>query len=495
MRERVARSLCWLVWSRGVVQLLSMCSTLLVARLLMPADYGLMALVSVWTYAVALMAEMGLSGAIVQFPELGDRELNACFWLILGASTVGYLVLCAAAGSIAAWFASPMLARVLPVAGLSLPLLALRTVPDGLLRKRLELDRVSQAEVAAMLVTMPVVLSIAWSGGGVWALVAGTLVTPLVQDVVSFWFVRWRPGLRMGSRRLGEILRYSLATLGARVGCVVYQQVDAVVLGKVSGQAVLGFYSMAKLLASLPLDKITVVANQLALPIMAGYQSDRATMRMSFLRGLRLVASLTVPLSIGLALVADDFVMVALGDKWASAVPVLRVLTVLGLIRSVDTLLPPVLLARYRASALFGWTLALLFVMPFAFWLGAAWLGSLGVALAWVVVYPLVMMWMAREALRELDMGWRTLLEQLRPIVVASLAMAVVVVIVRWGLPASDLSGRLVRLASSVTAGMIAYAMAVLGQGGALVREIREVTGWLVRPSLASRGASLGERT
>jgi O-antigen/teichoic acid export membrane protein len=252
---------------------------------------------------------------------------------------------------------------------------------------------------------------------------------------------------------------------------------------------------MAKLLASLPLDKITVVANQLALPIMAGYQSDRATMRMSFLRGLRLVASLTVPLSIGLALVADDFVMVALGDKWASAVPVLRVLTVLGLIRSVDTLLPPVLLARYRASALFGWTLALLFVMPFAFWLGAAWLGSLGVALAWVVVYPLVMMWMAREALRELDMGWRTLLEQLRPIVVASLAMAVVVVIVRWGLPASDLSGRLVRLASSVTAGMIAYAMAVLGQGGALVREIREVTGWLVRPSLASRGASLGERT
>jgi O-antigen/teichoic acid export membrane protein len=274
----------------------------------------------------------------------------------------------------------------------------------------------------------------------------------------------------------------------------VYQQLDAVVLGKVSGQAILGLYSMAKLLASLPLDKITVVANQLALPIMAGCQADRATMRVSFLRGLRLVASLTVPLSVGLALVADDFVAVALGDKWAAAVPVLRVLAVLGLIRSVDTLLPPVLLARYRANALFGWTLALLLVMPFAFWFGAVWLGSLGVALAWIVVYPLVMTWMAREALRELEMGWRTLLDQLRPILVASLAMAVVVVMVRWGLPMSDLSERLVRLASSVTVGAIAYAGTVLLQGGALVREIREVTGWLVRPSLSSRSAGAGER-
>ncbi len=494
MKDRIAKSLFWLVWSRGAVQLISFLSTLLVARLLNPADYGLMALVSVWTYAVALMAELGLGVAIVQFPELEDRELNTCFWLIVGTSAVGYLALYATAPAIAEWFDSPLLSPVLRVAGLSLPLVALRTVPDGLLRKRLQLDRVSQAEVASMLTTMPVVLGLAWSGAGVWALVAGSLVMPLVQDVVSFWLVRWCPGLRVGSPRLREILRYSLAALGARVGWVVYQQVDAVVLGKVSGQVVLGFYSMAKQLASLPLEKITVVANHLALPIMAGCQGDRATMRGSFLRGLRLVASLTVPLGLGIALVADDFVAVALGEKWVAVVPVLRVLCVLGLIRSVDTLLPPVLLARYRAGSLFRWTMALLLVMPFAFWAGAALRGSVGVALAWIVVYPLVMAWMAREALQELETGWRTLLDQLRPVVIASLMMAGIVIIVRWALPASDVAARVARLVLAAALGVTVYAAAIFWQGGALVGEIGEVAGWLTRPLLASRRAGVGER-
>lgn len=503
MKDRIAKSLFWVVWSRGLVQLVSFLSTLAVARLLSPSDYGLMALAGVWTYAVALMAELGLGVAIVQFPELEDRELNTCFWLTMGTSGIGYLALFASAPAIAAWFASPMLSDVLRVAGLSLPLVALRIVPDSLLRKRLELDRVSQAEVASMLATMPVVLGIAWSGGGVWALVAGSLVMPLVQNIVSFWFVRWRPGLRVGSTRLREIVRYTLAALGARVGWVAYQQVDAVVLGKVSGQVVLGFYSMAKMLASLPLEKITVVANQLALPIMAGLQADRATMRASFLRGLRLVACLTVPLGLGMALVADDFVLVALGEKWVAMVPLLRVLCVLGLIRSIDTLLPPVLLARYRAGSLFWWTMTLLLIMPFAFWAGAVWMGPLGVALAWVVVYPILMAWMVREGLRELELRWTTLWEQLRPVTDAALVMAVVVVAARWALPASDAAERLLRLGLAAGLGGVVYGAAIVWRGGPVVGEIAEVAGWLLRrraapdggPSLTPRGPAQTMRT
>src|SRR5881296_3626154 len=141
MKDRVARSLFWVVWSRGVVQVASLLSALLVARLLNPADYGLMALAGVWTYAMALIGELGLGAAIVQFRDLEDRELNACFWLVVAMAGLGYLVL-----------------------------YALRTVPDSLLRKRLELDRVSQAEMAAMLAATPVVLGMAWAGAGVWAL-------------------------------------------------------------------------------------------------------------------------------------------------------------------------------------------------------------------------------------------------------------------------------------------------------------------------------------
>src|SRR6266850_2417450 len=440
MKDRVARSLFWVVWSRGVVQVASFLSALVVARLLNPADYGLMALAGVWTYAMALIGELGLGAAIVQFSDLEDRELNACFWLVVAMAGLGYLVLYASAPAIAAWFASPMLSNVLRVAG-------------------------------------------------VWALVAGTLVMPLVQDVVSFWFVRWWPGLRVGSKRLGEILRYSLAALGARVGWAVYQQVDAVVLGKFFGEVVVGLYSMAKLLGTLPVDKVSVVANQLALPIMAGLQGDRGAMRTSFLRGLRLVACLTVPLCVGTALVADDFVYLVLAEKWRPMVPLLQVLCLLGLIRSLDVLLPPVLFARYRTAFLFWWTGALLVVMPFAFWAGAAWMGALGVALAWIVVYPVIMAGMAREALRELELGWKTVGGQLRPVMVATLVMVGCLMMVRWILPASDFFDHLARLVLAATLGGVVYAMGILWQGGVLVDEIGEVAGWLALPFLRGKAA------
>jgi len=111
------------------------------------------------------------------------------------------------------------------------------------------------------------------------------------------------------------------------------------------------------------------------------------------------------------------------------------------------------------------------------------------VALAWIVVYPLVMAWMAREALQELEMGWRTLLDQLRPILIASLMMAGLVMVVRWALPASDVAERLVRLVLAAALGVTAYAAAIFWQGGALVGEIGEVAGWLKRPFMSSRRA------
>lgn len=480
MRDRIAKSLFWVVWSRGFVQLVSFVTTLLVARLLEPADYGLMALVGVWTYAIALMAELGLGLAIVQFPDLEERELNTCFWLVVGMAGVGYLSLYASAPAIAAWFASPRLADVLRVGALSLPLVAVRTVPDSLLRKRLEIDRISQADIAGVLVTVPVVLGLAWSGAGVWALVAGTLTTPLVQTFVLFWFVTWRPGFRVGSRRFRDIFRYSAPVLGARVGWAAYQHVDALVLGKIAGETVLGFYSMARLMAMLPVDKISAVANQLALPIMAGLQADRATMRLSFLRGLRLVASLTVPSCVGMALVADDFVSIALAERWKPIVPLMQVLCLFGLMRSLDILLPPILFARYRPGFMFWWTAGLLLVMPFAFWAGAVRLGAIGVALALVVVYPVFNTWLAREAFKELELSWKAVWRQLRPVMGASIMMVISVLTVHSTVPVSDSLDRLTRFGLAVGCGALVYALALFRWGGPLVREIADVAGWVL---------------
>jgi O-antigen/teichoic acid export membrane protein len=350
-----------------------------------------------------------------------------------------------------------------------------------LLRRRIELDRVSRAEVAAALVTIPVVLGMALAGFGVWALVAGVLATPLVQSAVNFTLVRWRPGLQLGGRRVREVLHYSLAMLGTRVCWAVYEQADAFILGKVSGDVVLGFYAMAKQLALLPVEKLSGMINQLATPVMAELQADREGLRAVLLKGVRSVAWVTFPACIGLMLVARDLVEVMLTEKWISAVPVIQVLCTYALIRSMAVLLPPVLMARYRAKFLFGYNALQLAIMPVAFCGGAIWWGGIGVALAWATVYPIVLTRLAREVFRAIDVSLEMMWAQLWPPIVATVVMAAGVLVVSWSMSSWRNDVALARLALMASVGVATYSATLLACGGSVRGEIQEAAGWVVR--------------
>src|SRR5437773_338572 len=239
MKEQIARSVFWSVWSMGGMQVLSFFSMVFVARLLEPSDYGLIALTGVWVSTISLLSEMGLGATVIQFQDIDEYELNTCFWLNTTAAAIGYMALYMAAPAIGAWFGNPMLSEVLRVVGLSLPLAAIRGVPNSLLRRMIALDKTAQAEVAAACGALPVVVGLAWCGAGVWALVTGILLGALIQTSMTFSFVDWRPGLKMGSRRFKKLIHYSLAAQGSNVCWTVFDQTDAVVLGKVSGDVVL----------------------------------------------------------------------------------------------------------------------------------------------------------------------------------------------------------------------------------------------------------------
>ena len=481
MKERIAKSGFWMGWSKGFLQTICFLSTLFVARLLDPSDFGLIALTGIWIGSLTLLAEMGLGATIVQFRDLDDRELNLCFWLTLGTAIVGYCLLYTLAPLIAWWFGTPMLTEVLRVVSLSLPLTGLRIVPDGLLRKSLALDRVSQAEILSVLVALPVQLGLALGGAGVWALVAGMVTTHLLQVLATFSFVDWRPGLRLGSNRLKDMVEYSLAAMGSRVCWGVYDQIDIFILAKLSGDVVLGFYSMAKQIALLPVHKVSVVVNQLAVPVMAELQHDTERMRLALLRQMRLVACLTTPLCLGLALVADDFIHVALTDKWMPAVPLLQILCLFSMWHSLTVLMPPILFARYRAGFLFWWSASLLLTMPFAFWAGAAWNDALGLTLAWITAYPLITLVKVRKVMKELDLSWIMIGRELRPVVAATVMMCCAVSIIQYGMPGSTIFEAMLRLASSCLIGFLAYVAGIVWQGRLLVSEFGEVFGWLLR--------------
>jgi O-antigen/teichoic acid export membrane protein len=158
-------------------------------------------------------------------------------------------------------------------------------------------------------------------------------------------------------------------------------------------------------------------------------------------------------------------------------VPAFRVLAIFGLLHSLDALLPPVLFARYRPAFLFWCTGALLLVMPVAFWAGALSAGALGVAFAWVIVYPVIAAWMAREALREIDTDWHALWTELEPMTVASLLMAAGVLAVQLAIAGTEPFAVCARAGLSVAVGAAIYAAALRWRHPRLVGELMEVAG------------------
>jgi O-antigen/teichoic acid export membrane protein len=481
LRARVARSIFWLAWSRGVVQLLSFVTTVLVARILVPADYGVVALATVFIGTAAIIVDMGLGRAIVQFRDLEQRELNTCFWITMALAIIAYAVLSFGAPVIAGWFAVPRLADVLPVLALALPVSACSVVSDSLLRKRLALDRVSQAEVIGGVVTLPVMLSCALAGFGVWALVFGWLVGWVVKSVAIFAFAPWRPGLPIGGERAREMISFSLTTLGASIMWTLKEQTDVLVIGKITGQVSVGLYAMAKDLAMLPTSKISTVVNMLSSPVMAELQTNIEAMRGALYRAVRLTSAIALPTSAGVALVADDLVAVLLGPKWLPAVTVLRLLCLYAAVRAVDVLLPPVLFARRRERFIFWYCLVLLIVMPAAVALGALWDGASGAVLLLTPVYCGTMALMAKAALAEVEGGFLDLWFETWPILVATSAMAAVVLLLREVTLTGQPEPPLVELILLSMCGAVAYVGALFAVGRTVIGEGAEVVGWILR--------------
>jgi O-antigen/teichoic acid export membrane protein len=481
LRTRVARSIFWLAWSRGIVQLLSFATTVLIARILVPADYGVMALASMFILMAGVLAEMGLGGAIVQFRDLDRRELDTCFWITVSLAIIAYAVLALGASVIADWFAVPSLADVLPVLALGLPLNACTVVSASLLRKRLALDQISQAEIVGAVVTLPVMLYCALADFKVWTLVIGSLTGWTVRGAVIFAFAPWLPALRIGGARAKEMLHFSLTITGVSILWAFREQADVAVIGKITGQVTVGLYSMAKDLAMLPTAKISSVVYMLSSPMMAELQTDIPAMRRAFFRAVRLISAIALPASAGIALVADDMVMVLLGPKWLPTVRVLRLLCPYAALRAVDVLLSPVLVARRRQKFLFWYFLALLFGVAAAVALGALWDGAPGAVMLLTPVYCVLMAIITKEVLAELNGSFSELWGETWPILAATAAMAAGVLLLREIAFAGRTEPSLVELIVLSVSGAVTYFGVLFALGRAIIGEGAEVLGWMLR--------------
>ena len=429
----LARAVAWSAGARWASQILSWASTIVVARLLSPSDYGLVGMAGLYLNFTMLISRAGITDMILALRELTERtiaELNTLS-VILGLALVGVSLVVAA--PIAHFFSTPPLAGVVAVSGLMYLFSGFQIVPRTLLQRELRFKLLASIDMVSAFCQIFITVVLAWLKFGYWSLVVGYLTSFAVTSILAFAFRPYEFALPRIALMRSE-LRFARQALLSQVATYVYGNADFLVAGRMLGGQALGNYTVGWTIASAPVDKIASLFTGVAPAYFSTVQADRLQLR-RYLLGLTEALSLvTVPASIGIALVPDYIVLALLGPKWSGVVGPLRLLGIFIAGRSIATILPNILTATREARFVMWATIASAIIMPIAFLIGSRW-GTSGIAAAWVIAYPPVMVPMYYKVFQKTGTRLKEYISVLIPAISASAVMAAAVLFSRFMLP------------------------------------------------------------
>ena len=429
----LVRGLAWTGIAKWLTQVFAWIGTLLVARLLTPSDYGIVTMAQLLIGLVSILSEFGIGAAVVTVRELTAGQLAQLNALCVILGLLAFAVSIALVLPLSHFFAAPELPAVLVAMAFSLVLTSLQTVPSGSLQRELRFRTLAGIDMVRGLVVPITTLLLALAGLGYWSLVLSALLSAAITTVLTI-AARRHAFSWPRFQALRDVIGFSSHILVSRISWYTYANADFAVAGRVLGQGPLGVYTVAWTVATSPMEKVTGLVTGVAPGFFSAVQSDTATLRRYFLNLTEALALITLPLAVGAALVAEEFVLLALGPKWQAASEPLRLLALYASFRSVTTVLPPVLNVL-RETRLGMWNgVFSVILLPIAFYIGSEW-GAVGIAAAWLVCYPVIVAPIYARVFKRLELSLGEYFRVLRSSLDGTIAMAAAVLGAQWILP------------------------------------------------------------
>lgn len=389
LKRKVMSGLRWTAGAKLLGQLFTWSITLVIIRLLSPADYGLMTLASVFVAFLAMLSELGLGAAVVQRRDLSDDTLRSLLGLVLLVSVVFYAGLALAAPFIAGFYDEPRLISLVRVMAFQFLLMGFTVLPQSILLRDMEFRKLAIIDIVSAVSGSITTLVLVLTGYGVWALVWGSLMIRIVSMLGSNLAQPFKCLPRANIKGMREFFSYGGYVTLSRILWYFFSTADVLIVGKVLGKEFLGFYSVGLYMASLPMEKVSGIINQVAFPAFSTLQSEPGMAGQHFLKAVRVMSFFAFPVLLGISSIAPEFVNIFLGAKWSHSTMPLQVIALSIPLRMVSNLISPAALGAGRADIAFNNGLVAFALMPAAFVVGSYW-GLFGVSLAWVLVFPLV---------------------------------------------------------------------------------------------------------
>ncbi len=328
VKEQATNSVIWSAIERFSVQGIQFLLSIIVTRLLVPEDYDVIAMLSIFMAVAQTFIDGGFANALIQKKEKREEDFSTVFYFNIAVSAVLYLALFAGSPYIAAFFKMPLLMDVTKVFGLTLIINSFGIVQQARMTIALDFKRQAYASLIAVVVSGLVGIWMAYSGYGVWALVYQALLSNLLRVLCVWIFSRWMPRLEFSLQSFRELFGFGSKLLLSTLLHTIYTNLYTLIIGKFFARGELGYYNRAFTIAQFPSINITNVIVRAVYPIQCRLQDDMEQLRDLFLKYMRMSCYVIFPVMLGLCALAEPLVKLILTDIWLPMVPMLQLLCI-----------------------------------------------------------------------------------------------------------------------------------------------------------------------
>lgn len=325
LKSKVISGVFWKALERGGVQGLQFIIQLVLARLLLPEDYGIVVLTAIFIVIAKIFVQSGFVAALIQRSKIDEIDYSSVFYLNLCIAVIMYGILCNSASYIANFYSEPLLEDILKIQGLSLFIGAFNAVQTAVVQRAMNFKKLFYANFAAIVAQGILGIFMAYFGFGVWSLVYSTLLHELTLTIVLWIIVKWRPKLLFSFQRVKKLFNFGANLLISNLIDGIYTNMYSLVIGKLYNKDILGYYNRGESIPKLIVSNLDGTIHGVLFPALSSLQEEKYRLKKLVRRSIQISCFLTFPLMIGLAVIAEPLTIILLGDKWLPSVPFMQI--------------------------------------------------------------------------------------------------------------------------------------------------------------------------
>ncbi len=324
-KEKIIKSLVWKLMERGGVQGIQFIIQIILARLLTPEDYGSIAIIAIFITIANVFVQSGFNTALIQKKDTDELDYSSVFYLSMFVAFIIYIILFIAAPFIAEFYGIDNLTAVIRVISITLFFGAYNSIQNAIVAKHMEFRKLFFSSTGAVCVSGIIGIVLAYSGFGVWALVAQQLINQITISVILLFILKWHPKLIFSFERIRVLFSYGCKLLVSALIDTFYMNIRSLIIGKIYSPTMLGFYNRGDQFPQLIVSNINGSIQSVMLPALASQQDNVEQVKKMMRRGIVTSSFIIFPTMVGLAVVAKPLVSIILTDKWLLCVPFLQI--------------------------------------------------------------------------------------------------------------------------------------------------------------------------